>query len=384
METDPALAAALPLDAELGAACRAFFPDLTQAAAVLDHPDLARVETPDGARRVRRWPVESPVSDVEFSHQAMAAARAAGLAVVPDLATMPGSRDTILRRDGRIYDAQSWLPGTPPARAETEWPAAGDRIDLPVVLPDTVFREVVTAAALFHLATIDRIHEPDAPAAPLGLLPGAVQQTQRRHLGTLRARAPREPAIQRWLAIGERLMSIASPVVLHAADDPDLPVTTVHLGLWPAHVLVEGDALSGLIGWERAAVGSPLLDLAQAILRLHGWSDEIVETAIGAYNETRTLSPAERRLLPAVAALDAVAATGRLLEQTYGGNRGDRPPSPLRAAIDAMLRSMAALDRTLGTPMKPRRRVWHRQTGRPPAGPKGGRSRARPRRANDR
>jgi len=136
-----------------------------------------------------------------------------------------------------------------------------------------------------------------------------------------------------------------------------------------------------LLGWARVAAGSPLLDIAQATLRLQGWSDEAVEVALGAYAEARPLSPEERRLLPAVAALDAVATTGRLLEQTYAVEETARPPTALRAAIDMMLRSMTALDRSLieqSTVGKSKRTPWRRgPRPTPPRGQVGGKSRAR-------
>ena len=213
------------------------------------------------------------------------------------------------------------------------------------------------------------------------MLPGAVRQAHGRHLGALRARARREPAIQRWLATGERLMAAAEPIVVVATEDPGLSTRVLHLGFWPAHVLLEGDSLTGLLGWDRVAAGSPLLDIAQATLRLQGWSDEAVEVALGAYAEARPLSPEERRLLPAVAALDAVATTGRLLEQTYAVEETARPPTALRAAIDMMLRSMTALDRSLieqSTVGKSKRTPWRRgPRPTPPRGQEGGKSRAR-------
>jgi len=60
-------------------------------------------------------------------------------------------------------------------------------------------------------------------------LPGAVRQAHGRHLGALRARARREPAIQRWLAIGERLMAAAEPIVVTASEDPGLSTCVLHL-----------------------------------------------------------------------------------------------------------------------------------------------------------
>jgi aminoglycoside phosphotransferase (APT) family kinase protein len=144
-------------------------------------------------------------------------------------------------------------------------------------------------------------------------------------------------------------------------------------------VLFESERLSGLLGWERSAVGSPLLDIAQAVLRLQGWNDEAVEMALASYGEVRSLSPDERRLLPAVAALDAVASTGRLLEQTYSSAASGRPPTAVRAAIDLMLKSLTALEKNLAaleTVGKSKRTPWNR-TARPAPRGDGGKRHAR-------
>ena len=166
------------------------------------------------------------------------------------------------------------------------------------------------------------------------------------------------------------------------APDQALPQTVLHLGLWPGHVLFEREQLSGLLGWERSAVGSPLLDLAQAIVRLQGWNDEAVEIALASYAEIRSLSPNERRLLPAVAALDAVATTGRLLEQTYSRADSGRPPTAVRAAVDLMLSSLSSLERnltSLETVGKSKRTPWNRTT-RPAPRADGGKRHVRRRR----
>lgn len=286
---------------------------------------------------------------------------------VPAPVAVPDAPDKhALRIGSRLYDAQTWMRGAPPPRAEAAWPDPEDRIDIPAVLPPAAFADVISASARLHDATTGIAAKTEIPAAVLSMLPGAVRQAHGRHLGALRARARREPAIQRWLATGERLMASAEPIVLAATEEQGSPASVLHLGLWPAHVLLDDDALVGLLGWERAAAGSPLLDLAQATLRLQGWSDDAVEAALATYAEIRPLSPDDRRLLPAVAALDAVATTGRLLEQTYAVDETARPPTALRAAIDMMLRSMTALDRNLlaqATVGKSKRTPWRRGPG---------------------
>ena len=370
----------LALSDDLLQAAGAFFPDHTGTQEIAGHPNLVKVSTPTEVGRVRRWPEGVPAADVAFSREVMTTAREAGIAAVPALVSPPDAPDEpALRIGSRLYDAQLWSPGAPPPRAEAAWPDPEDRIEIPVVLSPAAFAAVIAATARLHETTTAMAGRREIPAAPLSMLPGAVRQAHGRHLGALRARARREPAIQRWLATGERLMAGAEPIVHAAIEEQESPPSVLHLGLWPAHVLLDGDALVGLLGWERVAAGSPLLDIAQATLRLHGWSDDAVEAALGAYAETRPLSPAERRLLPAVAALDAVATTGRLLEQTYAVEETARPPTALRAAIEMMLHSMTALDRSLiaqATVGKSNRTPWRRGP-RPTPQREGGKPRAR-------
>ena len=365
---------------DLQTAARSFFPRATAIAGVADHPNLARVSTPSGIWRVRRWPEGTPLSDVNFSHQVMRVAREAGLTVVPALiAAADGSDSATVSLGGHIYDAQRWLSGNPVSPAEIAWPTPNARIEIPATLPQPVFAQVMQAIARLHETTASLAQTRGIPSAPLSMLPGIVRQAHARQLAALRPRARFEPVIQRWLATSERIMAHAEPVIQAVSNDGREGAESVlHLNLWPAHVLIEHSALAGLLGWERVAAGAPLLDLAQATLRLQGWSGESVEEALGAYGQVRDMTPEERRLLPAVAALDAVATTGRLLEQTYLAQETARPPSELRAAIEMMLRSMGALDRNLDpSSEKSRRRVWNREMPRPGARAKGGPARER-------
>ena len=271
--------------------------------------------------------------------------------------TAPG--EPSVRIGSRHFDAQDWSPGATPPRSEAAGPT---RKTASTFRPCSPQRPSPQSWSRPHdFLSDDVAPSPEFPAAPLSMLPGAVRQAHERHLAALRARARREPAIQRWLATGERLMAAAEPIVLGTPEDLGLPASVLHLGLWPAHVLLDGDSLTGLLGWERVAAGSPLLDIAQATLRLQGWSDEAVEVALGAYAEARSLSPEERRLLPAVAALDAVATTGRLLEQTYAVDETARPPRRIARGD----RYDAALDDGARSKLRSHSRPWARASARP-------------------
>jgi aminoglycoside phosphotransferase (APT) family kinase protein len=368
---------------DLQEAARAFFPELIDVQAVPGHPNLAHISTPAASWRVHRWPGGTPSRDVTFSHAVIHTARQAGLAVAPEVAGVASAGAESVQQFGvHLYDAWQWRPGSPVPRADAAWPDAEVRIDLPAVLSPSAFAQVMSQLAHLHAATQPMSTVGDAPVAPLEMLPGAVEQAQARHRQNLRARARHEPALQRWLSTGERLIAVAEPLVTAAHDEQALPQTVLHLGLWPGHVLFEQEQLTGLLGWERVAIGSPLLDIAQAIVRLQGWSDEAVEMAIASYSDVRTLSPSERRLLPAVAALDAVAATGRLLEQTYSRAAAGRPPTAVRAAIDLMLTSLTSLEHNLSaleTVGKSRRTPW-RRSPRPAPREDGGKRHVRRRR----
>ena len=367
-------------DNQLLQAAQAFFPDLTATHPVPGHGDIIQVATPAGPRRVRRWPSAATEAEITFIRDVMATARGAGLSPVPALMEPPLALDgPVLRHHGRLCDAQEWLPGSPPPRAQIDWPGPDDWVDIPVAIAPAQFAQVIAVIAALHDATASIADRRDAPTAPLAMLPDLVGHANERHRNALRPRARREPAIQRWLAASERLLAAAAPVVVEATQAQLLPTTVLHLGLWPAHVLIENGSVAGLLGWEQVAVGSPLLDLAQATLRLQGWSADTVEAAVGAYADIRPLSPDERRLLPAVAALDAVAAAGRLLEQTYAVAETARPPTALRAGIDSMLRSLTALERSLNaqaTVGKSKRTPWRRGPG-PRPSRDGGRPRER-------
>ena len=353
-------------------AVQAFVPDASGITEIPGHPDIVRVTTPGGDWRIRRWPEGAPDSDVTFSHEVLDIARRSEPTLVPHLLlTTHDPQADAVRIDGHLYDAQQWLSGAPVNGAEIAWPSRQDRIDVPVVIPQEAFTQVITSLGKLHAASEGLSTTKGAPSAALGLLPGAVEAAQGRQVNSLRARARFEPAIQRWLATGERLLGAATPVIEQATEQGNLSTTVLHLGMWPAHVLLANGHVSGLLGWERAAVGSPLLDLAQATLRLRGWTEDAVETTVGYYSDVRDLTPEERRLFPAVAALDVVATTGRLLEQTFLTGSDERPPLPLRSAVEMMIRSMNAVERSLLGPVERKKRVWdyNRQPQRPRGGP---------------
>ena len=110
---------------DLAVAARAFVPDASECEAIQGHPDIVKVQSSTGTRKVRQWPAAATHGDLAFGHEVISAARDSGLETVPAVLSLPDSNETVLRIGTCLFDAQDWLPGQPPPRAETFWPEAG-------------------------------------------------------------------------------------------------------------------------------------------------------------------------------------------------------------------------------------------------------------------
>jgi len=329
---------------------------------------LARVEAATGAWKLRRWPEEVAGERIAFVHQVLAAA--AGGAV-PAAATLPEGEGegTVLTLAGRRYDAQRWLPGRPAVSpAASQFVGATDH--LPAVLPEATVAELASLLGRLHRETAVLAIRRAAPAAPLAGLVPAVRRAWAGQRERLRPVAARTPEIQRWLAIGERALPAAEAALSASPVLEQPPIAVLHLGLWPAHVLLADPptgGVAGLIGWEGAAAGSPLLDLAQLVVRCRGWSAGAAELAIAAYGESRPLPPEERRLLPAVAVLDLVASAGAILDLAFGPDAEGAPPSRLRGAATSFVNSLEVAAGVVAQGERPAKHARRWQHGPRPA-----------------
>jgi Ser/Thr protein kinase RdoA (MazF antagonist) len=336
------------VDESLARATREFFPDATSIQPAPDRNHLAKVESSGRTWAVRRWPEGTPQARLDFLDTLLTETRAAGIDFVPEVAKRPDG-GTAVTIDGVLYDAQSWLPGRSPLRGPDLVDERGRGINRPSPLSAEAMNAAIRALATFHAATESIAARGDVPKAPMESVVRAVRTNWEGQRQRLRPLAPRTPHIQRWLRSAE--VVVAGAVDSIAASDflRARPAVIDHLNLWPAHLLlsrVEGrDRLSGLIDFADAAAGSPLLDLAQIVGHFNGWTGGAAEESIGAYADVRPLAPEERRLLPAIAGLDLIIETGRLLILGYAtrsivdSGGGDT----IRAGAATLLLSLEAL-----------------------------------------
>jgi Ser/Thr protein kinase RdoA (MazF antagonist) len=339
---------AKPMDVppDLDAAARVFVPDATSIAPV-GNGGLVRVETPSGVWSVRRWRPGTTEDQIRFVHDHLRALRGADIEIVPEVRTLADGGEVFVR-DGVLYDAQSWLPGSPIARQAPERGPGVEHVNLPLSLPPAQQVELIEAVARLHEASAPLARTRSVPEVPLAAVAGAVRDAWERARVRLRPVAPMSPHVQRWIRAGERALRVAMRDVAEAPAIYRDASVVAHNDLWPVRVLWSrpgrgdegGTRLSGIVGWVDAAAGSPLLDLAQLVGHFGGWTATTAEDAIGAYVAVRRLGPDERRLLPAVAVLDLVAEAGWLLSVAYADPSEREASSQLRDGVESIVSSL--------------------------------------------
>ncbi|MDQ3692843.1 MAG: aminoglycoside phosphotransferase family protein [Chloroflexota bacterium] len=349
-----------------------FFPAVATIEALPGRDAIVRVRADSRWWKVRRWPEGIPRLRLELIHRVLAQVAASDPALAPVVARLAND-ETILFHQGRLYDAQSWLPGSPAGGGPEARLQSGRWVAMPAVVPDPVFHEVLRTVAGVHAATAPLVERDDtADRPPLADLIAAVTDAWTAQRGMLRPIATQTPAVRRWLAMGERALPAAETAIGASALGTNEQAIN-HFGLWPAHALIADESdpggAAGLIGWEHCNAGSPLIDIVQAVSRFRGWTAAAAETAIAAYSEVQPLRPEDRRLLPAVAALDLVATSGQMLIFAYGGRSGgERPPAILREAARSLLDSLDVATNALIAMDRPKRPAYDR--GRRPGGPR--------------
>jgi Ser/Thr protein kinase RdoA (MazF antagonist) len=381
----------LPLAPGLTDAVAKFFPEAGSVESVGGRSYLVRVETDSGLWCVRRWPAGTHRARIDFVHALLRESRAAGFEFVSNVADLPGERDSTLLLGDGLFDAQSWLPGRPPLRGAQVWGPDGRVVDRPAPLAAQTLAPAVEAIARWHEATRGLARTPTVPAAPLDALLRAVRRAWDDHRERLRPLATRTPHLQRWIRTAEAVFDAAAPLLANADFLSDRPPVIGHFNLWPAHLLLGrgggGERVTGLVDFANAAAGSPLVDLAQLVGHFGGWNGAAAEEALGAYASAGSLAPEERRLLPAVAALDLVAETGRLLvlgyatpavAETAGGDAVRSAAADLLLSLEAVLPAVQRGDRKEPSgarkwehrPSRPVRRASDSPRRKPPSAPR--------------
>ena len=316
---------------------------------------LARVEARGASWCLRGWPSGSDERRLRFVHRAILYSRAAGFPGVPKLATT-GEGDTVLNLDGRLFDAQEWLPGKPLSGEQIPNAPTPNAV---CPLQPGVLSSLTTAVARFHRSTADLEPEPGEEEGPIlaRLVEIAREAATRREalLAGVRARATTEAGrvALRWLELLPAAVARAEADLRHHPTGARRVSTLCHGDLWASHAHFDGQDFVGLVDFESLRFGSPAVDLAQLVLHFNGWGSR--EAVLNAYERIRPLEDEDRALLPGAAALDLASEGLWSLDSLYG----EKDPSPAESRahennLRALLESLEmVVDETKGSPVGP-------------------------------
>jgi hypothetical protein len=306
------------------------------------------------AARIREW---APPTTTER----VAAIRTL-LGRAPDGTRIPrpvGAPGDVAMLAGRVADACTVIEGLPLNRhGRFDVPGRGE-VAIPLhesTDPGDMLVETARVLARVHAATREGPElaaTGQLSALELHVAAKARWQEARKRLGT---HAENLPEVRRWLRCGNRVIPIAGDRLHAAGEAASGHPVLIHNDLWPADLLVDTPSLPkellGVVRWTSALAGSPVIDLAQLSVHVSGWSAGRTESILGAYSELAPLRPAERRLVPVVAAVDLLDQLARLLEIAYLDDAiANDPAQPfIRGGIKVLLRSLEQLTDVLAPP----------------------------------
>jgi homoserine kinase type II len=259
---------------------------------------------------------------VEFEHAAMGTARAAQVPAPTPLRSTTG--DLVVAHERRWWSLLTWMAGDQPERGTH------------------TLRQAKAMGAM-----LGRVHAaleslPTPAGSPRSAEPTAetVRRTEEllSHIDGLADAGADEAAAHRWLAAQRDWLR------LHT-DDPEPkpgPEQTVHGDYHDANVVFEGDAVSGVLDWDKADRGSPLEELTRAMHLSFALEPRRCRAFLAGY---RTVRPVETDELDGAARRYGFRRDRSiwLFDELYrGGNErlrpllNDRPFAPFEVSWEAV------------------------------------------------
>jgi Ser/Thr protein kinase RdoA (MazF antagonist) len=274
-----------------------------------------RVTSTSGTWCLRRWPNGAaglPAARIRELHRWLAFLASEGVTTV---AVPVSSRNasTLVFAHGSHWHLEPWLPGT---------------ADFHQQPTDVRLRNTATALATLHLAA--ERYAPSTEGAAwfacgFGASPAVIERRERlrqwsvprggvkrnpkpeRGSGSSKNHGPsltRRVTAQRDLA-GELAASLSTLAPRIAEELERLTGVRVRLhsclrDVWHDHILFAGDAVTGIVDPSAARTENVASDLSRLLGSLLADDQERWPIALDAYAERRSLSPDERRLIPAL------------------------------------------------------------------------------------
>lgn len=278
------------------------------AAGGMSGAKLWRLHTAGGALCLRRWPEEHPTAAyLAWLARVLEHVRRSGCELLPRTIMAHDGRPAV-HVGGRLWSLEQWLTGA----ADESRPMRPARV-----------RAALAALAQLHLATAG-FTEPEPQwdgfavqaRAAQGPSPGIVRRRQQ--LAQLREQAaaqlkrtlatnipaPWKAAAEAWLAV----LPAAGAMVAAQLDEAariEAPLQPCLRDVWRAHVLFDGDRVTGFVDLAAMRLDHPATDIARLLASIAADDAATWQMGLAAYEDMRPLTANDRQLL---AAFDASAA----------------------------------------------------------------------------
>ena len=277
------------------------------AAGGMSGAKLWRLQTDAGTLCLRRWPEEHPTAEyLAWLARVLEHVRRSGCDLLPRTIFTRDGRPAV-SLGGRLWSLEQWIAGA----ADDSRPMSQVRV-----------QAAMAALAQFHQAAAG-FAEPEPQAETLhthttaarGPSPGIVRRRQQ--LAQLRQQsaaqlsgalatnfpAPWKAAAEAWLAILPPAAAIVA-AQLEDATRIEAPLQPCLRDVWRAHVLFEGERVTGLVDLAAMRLDHPATDIARLLASIAHDDAATWQAGLAAYEAVRPLTAADRRML---AAFDASA-----------------------------------------------------------------------------
>jgi homoserine kinase type II len=296
---------------------------------------LWRLAAPRGPLCLRRWPPEHPTPErLQYIHAVLRHVGRSGIALLPiPVTTVTG--ETFVGHAGHLWELTVWMPGRADYRDDPR--------------PERLW------AALAALATVHRAAEsfPGGERQPRPS-PGIAQRLEQVRMLQGGGRASIAAAMGRTAvaALDEHARRLlerfdrAAPAVERTLLDTAMlavPIQPCLRDVWHDHLLFEGDRVSGIVDFGALRPENVAGDVARLLGSLAGDESSAWQTGLTAYEATRPLSPAERRLVAAFDGSTTLLSGMNWLTWIYLERRRFDDLAAVGVRLDAILMRLEAL-----------------------------------------
>lgn len=234
-----------------------------------------RVEHNSDAWCLKAWPTTGPSpARLAAIHRRMQAARRAGLSFVP-LVCATRDHASHVEEASRLWDLQTWMPGTPDARPPAERIASAS-----------------AALAMLHRAWVEETQEVRICPAIARRVEAFQQWTTLRHAVAPNRDSPSKDltalARDAWAILSQQMDRI--PGLLAPWAERPVFVQPCLCDIWHAHVFFEAERVTGIIDFGSVKLDHVAVDLARLLGSIAGDNAAAWHAGLEAYQRLRPIA----------------------------------------------------------------------------------------------